>query len=40
MKRDASTRITVSVTEPASLVFAIAVAAAYPRVAPSWWTWR
>ena len=29
MKRDVSTRITVSVTEPANLVFAIAVAAAY-----------
>jgi transglutaminase-like putative cysteine protease len=29
MKRDVSTRITVSVTEPASLVFAIAVAAGY-----------
>lgn len=29
MKRDVSTRITVSVTEPASLVFAIAVAAGH-----------
>jgi transglutaminase-like putative cysteine protease len=29
MKRDVSTRITVSVTEPANLVFAIAVCAAY-----------